>query len=198
MRFFITGANGCIGNILVQYLMERNEIIALDINDTNHIKNVKIEYGDISDGKKMQEIFLRNKFDVVIHLAAIVHKPKTSENDYTKVNYHASDIFVLPSVANSEAFGIAQIEAMACGKPVVNTNLTTGVPWVSIHGETGLTVLPKDSSALAEAISLLLDNNSLRERYGENAKKRAREVFSKEIMIEKVLSSYVSLISNSS
>jgi len=90
----------------------------------------------------------------------------------------AADVFAFPSVARSEAFGIAQLEAMAAGLPVVNTALDSGVPDVSIDGETGITVAPSDSHALANALELLLSSPALRRRYGDAGRHRVQTRFS--------------------
>ncbi len=104
--------------------------------------------------------------------------------------YHAADVFALPSTTRTEAFGIVQLEAMACGKPVVNTWLPTGAPSVSLNGITGLTVPPSDSDALAVAINLLLDNAELRTRYGQAARRRVELEFGDELMTERTLQLY--------
>lgn len=104
--------------------------------------------------------------------------------------YHAADVFVLPSVARSEAFGIVQLEAMICGKPVVNTALATGVPYVSLDGVTGLTVPPADSKALSVAVTRLLDDPYLRAKFGAAAARRAREEFNPELMARRTVEIY--------
>jgi glycosyltransferase involved in cell wall biosynthesis len=108
--------------------------------------------------------------------------------------YHAASVFSLPSVARSEAFGIVQIEAMAAGLPVVNTDLDSGVPYVSLHEKTGLTVRAANSGALARAISRLLDDEPLRRTFGAAARLRARQEFSLAAMSSRTAALYQRLL----
>ena len=103
--------------------------------------------------------------------------------------YEACDIFILSSIMKSETFAVVQLEAMKHSKPVINTNLGTGVNYVSINNETGLTVEPKNSTALASAINTLLGDGILRERLGQNARRRVEMLFD----IDKVKEKYKNL-----
>lgn len=108
--------------------------------------------------------------------------------------YRASKMLVLPSVSRAESFGLVQVEAMAAGIPVINTDIASGVPEVSVDGVTGITVPPNDPSALARAINRLLDDEETRRRYGLAAKARAYEHFSLQRMAQRTLSVYESVI----
>jgi glycosyltransferase involved in cell wall biosynthesis len=98
--------------------------------------------------------------------------------------YHACDIFVLPSVSQQEAFGFVQLEAMACGKPVVSTDLPSGVPWVNRHRETGFVVPPQDVPALRAALERLIADPELRRQMGARGYKNVVADFSKERMVK--------------
>lgn len=107
-----------------------------------------------------------------------------------KAALHACDVFVLPSTHPSQAFGMVQLEAMACRKAVVNTRLATAVPYVSVDRVTGLTVDPANSDALAAAVNALLDDPELRRIYGENGRRRVVQEFTVQVMAERTLRVY--------
>lgn len=104
--------------------------------------------------------------------------------------YHACDIFVLPSVTRAEAFGYVQLEAMACGKPVVSTRLRSGVPWVNRHDETGLTVTPGDPAALRQALALLAASPVRRAQLGAAGRARVSACFSMDTMAAGAVAAY--------
>ena len=76
---------------------------------------------------------------------------------------------------------------MAFGRPVVNTNLPSGVPYVSLHGKTGITVPPEDAQALADAMRTLAEDAALREAYGKAGYERVCTEFSEQHMMELLL-----------
>jgi rhamnosyl/mannosyltransferase len=108
--------------------------------------------------------------------------------------YHACEVFVLPSIHRSESWGAVQVEAMACGKPVVCTELGTGTSFVNLDGITGLVVPPQDSSALAVAINRLLNDLDLRRRMGQAALRRAQQELAADVMVERLVQLYRDLV----
>lgn len=93
----------------------------------------------------------------------------------------AAKALALPSISAAEAFGIVQIEAMAAGCPVVNTDLATAVPHIARNGLEAITVRPQDPDELANALRTILDDPSLRARLSTAARKRAIAEYSAEV-----------------
>ena len=138
---------------------------------------------------KLKNIVARNRIeDKICFLGEL---PDDVVNQY----YKACDIFVLPSHLRSEAFGIVQIEAMCCGKPVICTELGTGTSFANINQQTGVTVRPNDVSALSNAIMDLIENPKKRTALGDCGAKRVKQLFTSEIMIDDTLKLYNDLIS---
>ncbi len=99
--------------------------------------------------------------------------------------YNLSDVVVLPSVDESEAFGIVLIEAMACGKPVIASNLP-GVRSVIDFGINGFLVEPKNARRLAEKINDVLYNPDICRQFGENGRGKVLEKYDMQKVGEKL------------
>lgn len=108
--------------------------------------------------------------------------------------YYAADIFAFPSTNRAETWGTVQVEAMACGLPVICTELGTGTSYVNQHDVTGLVIPPGDPVALADALHKLIDDPALRARLGEAGKQRAYGELSKEAMIRQMLAFYETIL----
>jgi len=109
-----------------------------------------------------------------LHLAdKVVFAGDVSDEDLPSY-YAASDLVVLPSKNRSEGFGLTILEANACGKPAIGSNVG-GIPDVIHHEYNGLLVPPNSPQALSTAIIRLLENVSLRNEMGRNGRRFAEE-----------------------
>ncbi len=88
--------------------------------------------------------------------------------------YAASDLLILPSKDRSEGFGLTILEANACGKPAIGSDVG-GIPDVIHHEYNGLLVPPSNPEALSAAITRLIENDSLRREMGRNGRRFAEE-----------------------
>jgi rhamnosyl/mannosyltransferase len=101
---------------------------------------------------------------------------------------HAGRVFAMPSIV--ETFGLVQLEAMACGRPVVNTKLATVAPRVARHGQEALTVSPGSVEDLAHSLTSLLDNEAHARELGNNGRRRAAEMFSETAYFDRTVRIY--------
>lgn len=105
--------------------------------------------------KELNEQITKNKLQEKVFLIGRI------DNEDLSTFFSACEIFVLPSIERSEAFGVVQMEAMRYGKPIISTNIKdSGVPWVNKDEVTGVVIPPKDSKAIAEAVIKITGNSA--------------------------------------
>ncbi|OGL73306.1 hypothetical protein A3E39_01100 [Candidatus Uhrbacteria bacterium RIFCSPHIGHO2_12_FULL_60_25] len=103
--------------------------------------------------------------------------------------YRSMDVFAFPSTSAAEAFGIAAVEAQACGVPVVASNLP-GVRTVVLDRTTGILVPPESAVALAGGLKELLSNDGLRAAYGRAAREQAVTRFDWNRHVDRLMNVY--------
>lgn len=154
------------------------------IRAVQHLPEVQLRV--VGNGEELSNLRqLTKKLGIDSRVTFLVDVP----NEHLPDEYKNADLFVLPSIDASEAFAIVQAEAMSYGLPVINTDLPSSVPFVSLNGVTGITVPPSDPVALAVAIKRLCDEPVFYEHCSRNALQRAK-LFTEESMIEKYVEVY--------
>lgn len=109
--------------------------------------------------------------------------------------YGACDVYAMSSIWKTEAFGIVQIEAMSCGKPIVATHIPeSGVDWVNKDGYSGLNVPPENPKAIADAILSITSNEESYNTYCLNSKKRFDDTFTLKKMVYSVYKIYGNIL----
>ncbi len=105
--------------------------------------------------------------------------------------FELCDIFCLSSIERTEAFGVVLLEAMSIGKPLVATNIRgSGANWVNQHNVTGLNVEPQNAEALAKAFITIGSDPDLRQRFSKQSKARYQSSFTREAMVDQLISLY--------
>jgi len=129
----------------------------------------------VGDGPLKGEIAQALEKKRLNHVVFIDRHVDEDEKNWLLMN---ASYLLFPSTEPSEAFGIIQLEAMSYGVPVINTNLPTGVPWVSEHENTGLTVPIRDAESLANSMERMAGDEAKRKIMGQHALHRVSDMFS--------------------
>ncbi|MEK7648535.1 MAG: glycosyltransferase family 4 protein [Patescibacteria group bacterium] len=138
----------------------------------------------VGDGDCKEEYERQSK---LLDCEGNIHFAGSVVSDELPLYYAIADVFVLPSIDSSEAFGIAIIEAQACGKPVITSDLP-GVRSVVRHGIDGLHFSPSNPIELGEALYTLLSDEALRMRMSSSARERALQNYSTDAVGKKFVS----------
>jgi glycosyltransferase involved in cell wall biosynthesis len=158
------------------------------------VKELSTERKDIKlviagDGEYLTEA---RRLAKELHIEQSVSFPGFIPNEETSGYYNAADVFVFPTL-RLESFGIVIAEAMACGKPVIASNIGS-IPDVIDDGLNGILIPPGDYQELAKQINRLLKEREYCKKLSENSIQKANEKFGLNRMVEEtsaVLKSHI-------
>tara|TARA_B100000886_G_C20377086_1_gene472233 strand:+ start:138 stop:1271 length:1134 start_codon:yes stop_codon:yes gene_type:complete len=156
---------------LVNYKGYENSIKAIKKTDR------KVRYFIIGSGplqKKLQELIF--ELELVERVFLLGNQNEEMKNKFL-LN---SDLFIFPSINQSEAFGIAQLEALSYGLPIINTNLNNGVNYL-VPPNIAITCENSNCEELSKAINYVISSNKIYSEFSRKSFKHFRK-FSKDKM----------------
>ncbi len=146
----------------------------------------------VSESQMSQEMARLNKMRRELKLKEMVTFLGKRDQDTLPYYYSAADVVVVPS--HYESFGMVALEAMACGTPVVASQVG-GLAYLVQNGETGFHVPDQDPVALSDQLLAIIENDELLERMRVNAAEYAKG-FSWQIIAKQILNLYKEIISD--
>lgn len=157
-------------------------------------KNPDIELHIVGDGplrEQLKNLTIDLQIDKKVVFYGYVNQNEEFEK-YIRI-LTSFDIFAILSIYDSETFGVAAVEASACGIPVIGTKIG-GLPEVIDDGSTGILVNPSDTNDTAEALFKLISNKELRKILGDNGRCKVVENYNWDSNVNQMISLYKSLI----
>lgn len=155
----------------------------------NRIKNIRL----ILIGKNLLSEKYYKSF---VEGDKLVYHVRYVPNTEIRHLYNLCDIFILPAVTmpnNEEQFGMTVLEAMACRKPTIVTDVG-GLPYIAKHEKTSLVIPERNSKVIADAVLKLYSDKDMRESLGHYSYSYVRENFSKEVIGQQLYEFYLRLI----
>lgn len=111
------------------------------------------------------------------NISNVIFAGQISDSEKVSLLQHCRAL-VLPSHLRSEAFGMVLVEAAMFGRPLISCEIGTGTSFINAHEQSGLVIPPGCSAELANAMNILLRDDSLAQRLGQGARERYEKLFS--------------------
>jgi glycosyltransferase involved in cell wall biosynthesis len=166
----------------VSVLLEAFNLVIKDISD---VKLLIVGEGDLK--KKYQNLAAELKIGNKVVFAGRI------SNEELPNHYNLAEVVVLSSIDHSEAFGLVLLEAMACAKPIIASDLA-GVRTLIEVGVNGFLAKAGDASDLAEKIKKILTEQELASFFGQAGRKKVEEVYNWEKVGKKLEEAYLKII----
>ncbi len=160
------------------------------IKAANDIKGDIYIIGDGPERKNLEDLVYKLHLQNVHFLGYMGDEKRKELEEF----YYRADVFVAPSVWD-EPLGLVILEAMTCKTPVIATR-KGGIPLAVKNGLNGFLVRPKSTRQIAEACNKLLENDKLRKKMGETARKTVEQRFTWKKITRKYIRIYKKAYTN--